>query len=409
MNDFRNEKYIAGLTECGVSIKERYKEIASKATEKKTDEYSDEEVKALIYLSAWDSFENLYRNYPVDLYNKTEFNRHDFHDKYIIEAVSFERNEKYFLFALLRFLFEYHSWVEDYGHDVISDSWDYKNYKSICKLDEIEHWNSKPIFQNTNVKFIWVKVQMPYLIVRHFLKSEKINKVSILFHDIDNAKEDIEEFVSDAKNEATSSIKYVDSLKSEVLRLEERFFGVKSEGNFKLLSKGFSTIRKAKRHELVFSHLRTWLFLLLLIAVPIWMILYHPIGVGVQWFIDLPSLKPNEGSVKVFDWGEILFYIPFVTLELLFFYFMRVFYGELKSIRAQLLQIDLRLNLCEFMHDYAETRSKSTSDKNSDSWKSFENLIFSPLQVNDDKIPAVLDGADAIAELAGKIMARKPS
>lgn len=73
-------------------------------------------------------------------------------------------------------------------------------------------------------------------------------------------------------------------------------------------------------------------------------------------------------------------------------------------MKSQLVQIDLRLNLCEFIYDYVENKDKSSSESVRESWKAFEALIFSPFQPNEDKIPSVMDGTDVLADLAGKIL-----
>ncbi|ORJ18667.1 hypothetical protein BS639_24110 [Rouxiella silvae] len=105
------------------------------------------------------------------------------------------------------------------------------------------------------------------------------------------------------------------------------------------------------------------------------------------------------------DMASLIYYVPVVTLEVVIFYFMRLYYGEVRMIKTQLLQIDHRLSLCEFIHDYVEKRKDSPEEK--DSWKAFENLIFSPIQLSADNIPSVLDGANAIADLAGKVIPKK--
>lgn len=87
------------------------------------------------------------------------------------------------------------------------------------------------------------------------------------------------------------------------------------------------------------------------------------------------------------------------------FYFMRLYYIEGKAIKAQLLQIEQRLSLCEFIHDYVEKKNNSGSEK--ESWSLFEKLIFSPIQVSSENIPSLLDGASSIAELAGKILSKE--
>ncbi|MCK5961953.1 hypothetical protein KMY62_26195, partial [Klebsiella pneumoniae] len=98
------------------------------------------------------------------------------------------------------------------------------------------------------------------------------------------------------------------------------------------------------------------------------------------------------------------YYLPILSLELLFFYFMRLYYIEEKAIKAQILQIEQRLSLCEFIHDYVETKNNSGAEK--ESWSLFEKLIFSPIQVTSENIPSLLDGASSIAELAGKVLSK---
>ncbi len=46
------------------------------------------------------------------------------------------------------------------------------------------------------------------------------------------------------------------------------------------------------------------------------------------------------------------------------FYFMRLYYIEGKAIKAQLLQIEQRLSLCEFIHDYVETKTIQALKRN---------------------------------------------
>ncbi|HBX9562478.1 TPA: hypothetical protein MIK52_29285, partial [Klebsiella pneumoniae] len=105
-----------------------------------------------------------------------------------------------------------------------------------------------------------------------------------------------------------------------------------------------------------------------------------------------------------FNLNALFYYLPILSLELLFFYFMRLYYIEGKAIKAQILQIEQRLSLCEFIHDYVETKNNSGAEK--ESWSLFEKLIFSPIQVSSENIPSLLDGASSIAELAGKVLSK---
>ncbi|PXW40594.1 hypothetical protein DFO54_11610 [Erwinia sp. AG740] len=159
-----------------------------------------------------------------------------------------------------------------------------------------------------------------------------------------------------------------------------------SDLNFSLLENAFNKIRKKKDSELFFSYIRFFAPALFMILIPL-------LAICFRYDKGEPNLK------DVFIFG------PLITLEILLFYFIRLFYGEIRNVKSQLLQIDMRLSLCEFIHDYVEKRD--SSEKTDNAWKAFESLIFSPIQSNEDKIPAVLDGTDAIAELAGKIMSAK--
>lgn len=90
--------------------------------------------------------------------------------------------------------------------------------------------------------------------------------------------------------------------------------------------------------------------------------------------------------------------IPFTTMFLLSLYYYRVALFEQKSLHAQLLQVDLRMSLCQFIQSYSEY-SKEIKDNNGHSLDKFEDLIFSGLVANEDKLPATFDGMDQIGKL----------
>ena len=84
-------------------------------------------------------------------------------------------------------------------------------------------------------------------------------------------------------------------------------------------------------------------------------------------------------------------------------YFFRLSYLEAKSLRTQLIQIELRLSLCAFIDSYVEYRKRNQADIEK-VLDSFDSLIFSPIQTNENNIPAMFDGIEAIAGLADKVI-----
>ncbi|CAI1502754.1 Uncharacterised protein [Serratia quinivorans] len=175
---------------------------------------------------------------------------------------------------------------------------------------------------------------------------------------------------------------------SEINVLKGTLDTYKTEFNFVGLSKAFSNMRDKKKSDYKNSR-RSFL----------WM-------VGALVLLPVVALVINYKS-PVIGWFNLVHLLPFATLELIFIYLLRLFYVEGNSVQAQLLQIDLRLSLCEFIQDYVTYRSDNKDS--SEVLKGFEALIFSPIQSSGDNIPSMLDGANILADFAGKVMKGKGS
>lgn len=89
-------------------------------------------------------------------------------------------------------------------------------------------------------------------------------------------------------------------------------------------------------------------------------------------------------------------------LEVLLLYFFRVALQNFKSIKAQLLQIDLRMTLCQFVQSYVEY-SKEARQGSPGLLDRFEQVVFSGIVNDEGAIPSTFDGLDKVAELVGKI------
>lgn len=107
-----------------------------------------------------------------------------------------------------------------------------------------------------------------------------------------------------------------------------------------------------------------------------------------------------NGSVK-FEIDAIGL-IALAGLELLLLYFFRVALQNFRSIKAQLLQIDLRMTLCQFVQSYAEY-SKGAPESSKGLLDRFEQVVFSGIVNDESAIPSTFDGLDKLAELVGKI------
>ena len=72
------------------------------------------------------------------------------------------------------------------------------------------------------------------------------------------------------------------------------------------------------------------------------------------------------------------------------------------SVRAQLIQIDLRKSLCQFIQNYA-TYAKDIREQNTDLLVKFEEVIFSNIMPSEDKIPSTFDGLEQLTNLIGAL------
>lgn len=371
------------LEKCEGIIKGKYIESFTTASFKKPSEWTDFELVSTMYITSWNLL-NSYLDDPTYLEEKTKFTRKHI-GKYLTDTGILEMDPKMYLYVILRFVWEYNLTLDLQPF----------NTNRICldgalveKLDDVDSviWEGD---NGYNLKFSWIKNVMAFEIYKEFLESQELKDAKNLTINISKAQAQLESCVEGIITNATSSIEYLDTVRTEAKLLSDRLTDVKREGNFKLLAKAFSTIRQNKKKEAIFAQCRMWFFIVLLMTMPICLFSYF-------FYKEI-----------TFTWLSSLRYVPLISLEVLFFYFMRLFYIEVKSLKSQLVQIDLRLNLCEFIYDYVETRDRTHSDKVNDSWKAFEALIFSPIQPNEDKIPSVMDGTDVLAELAGKILKAK--
>jgi hypothetical protein len=110
---------------------------------------------------------------------------------------------------------------------------------------------------------------------------------------------------------------------------------------------------------------------------------------------NLESLKLDAPKIAMIA-------LPTITIVVFLFYFLRVALGDMKSIQSQILQIELRMTLCQFIQNYAE-QSKALKEQNKEGFEKFESLIFSSIVSSDEKIPATFDGVEQLAFVFFKI------
>ncbi|MGR4121918.1 hypothetical protein K8Q22_27275 [Klebsiella pneumoniae] len=341
-----------------------------------------------IIVVAWRYFSNLYNNRRDSLNKYTLYNQRISNQGNTPSLQELMDDKFRFLNIILRIIFEYNFWAsDDFGPPM------FLRPEILEKLDKLKPASESP------VNFIWIERSMPAALTKDLLLSEEFSSLRMIAGSVGLFEEkitteikrgfsDVNKEADALKNNIEGLIKSAGATVQSLAEYDEKLKQYKSEYNFVLLSKAFSNLLKTKKAEYVTNHRSVIIFSSWLIATPLFALLNH-----------IYNFFPVE-----FNLNSLFYYLPILSLELLFFYFMLLYYIEGKAIKAQLLQIEQRLSLCEFIHDYVETKNNSGAEK--ESWSLFEKLIFSPIQVSSENIPSLLDGASSIAELAGKVLSK---
>jgi len=169
----------------------------------------------------------------------------------------------------------------------------------------------------------------------------------------------------------------------EINQLKDKLDEYKTGFNFVGLYKGFDSLSTEKLKEKAWA-LRFLIGLGVLALLPATTEIY-------LFLFDTKLIKDNI---------SIVFYsiFPIVTVQIILIYFFRVALLNFKSIKAQLLQIELRKTLCQFIQSYTNY-AKEMKQSDNTSLEKFENLIFSGLISKEDNLPSTFDGLEQIGKI----------
>lgn len=213
---------------------------------------------------------------------------------------------------------------------------------------------------------------MPIAIVKSIANSPAIEGIKNL-HSMK------EQYVS----QKTAWEKDLNEKEEQVCRLKESLENYKDAFNFVGLSEGFNQLAEQKKEEI--ANVLWWLRVVAcLIVFPL---------VGEITYV-LVNIDKSEELMRVM----LLVMVPTVSLIAILVYYFRVLLSNYKSIQSQLLQIDLRMTLCRFIHNYSEYAG-DMKKQDKEALSKFENIIFSSITPNSESIPSTFDGVEQIGKL----------
>lgn len=242
----------------------------------------------------------------------------------------------------------------------------------VRSITNFVHENIEKFEGTHRQQLIYAAFMMPAQIARQLINHPSISDFRKFLDTVDSARKLREDWDKDL-NRRTSLL---EGLASNVKKIS-------SEYNFVGLVKGFQSLRSQKSAELVTAFTTLRALGLAMLAIPLIQIIFV--------LLKLSEIDAHK-TVLIYSLPTIL------TLEIILLYFFRVVLGQFKSVKAQLLQIDLRISLCQFIESYAEYVSK-LRENDATALDKFESMIFSGLVAVETGIPSTFDGIDQIATL----------
>ncbi|MCC3817995.1 hypothetical protein [Vibrio parahaemolyticus] len=219
----------------------------------------------------------------------------------------------------------------------------------------------------------YAKYTMPVAITKRILNDPAIN----LFKSFPELSEQAKTQKSELETALKAKIEEVNTLKNTLDSYKDAF-------NFVGLHQGFGSILDKKQSEL--SKLRVFLILFsILLLVPI---------------VGSIAVKLSMESFGL--WDGVSFLLPIMSLEIILIYYFRIMLSSYNSLKAQIVQLELRQTLCQFIQGYSEYAIEiKKADK--EVLAKFENIIFSNVLTDEQKIPSTFDGLESIGKLLKSI------
>lgn len=213
---------------------------------------------------------------------------------------------------------------------------------------------------------------MPINIFKSIANSESIQSIKN-FNEIsalaDKKRSDWEKELSDRERR-------VNTLKDALSKYKSGF-------NFVGLFDGFNELSVEKKTEK--ENLLIWLKVFgFLVVAPL--------------VVELVILYSNLDDLGKIKNVLMLSIVPTISLIAIFIYYFRVILFNYKSAKSQLLQIELRKTLCRFIQHYSEY-SHEIKEKDKDALEKFENIIFSGIVSDDERLPTTFDGVEQLGKL----------
>lgn len=286
---------------------------------------------------------------------------------------------------------------EIYKNESPTQSQIHNIYASLFLILYADFYEASLVLDNENDRFYFKEMSNRLLYLSGNISDINLKKLNFLWMEIPrnifdknlgkHLDKNVLETVDSLRNNQSfiqDKITSINTLKKDIEEIEKSLNDQKREYNFVGLSDGFSKLRETKENELK-TEKETYRNLMLTI-------------------IALIFIKTVGSLIYLWSNNPINLIFIAITVATIFFlfillYFFRISLVNIKSIKSQILQIDLRLTLCQFIHNYETDTTKLRSKDMKESFDKFESVIFAPIVATEDQMPSTFDGLEQLTGL----------
>lgn len=241
--------------------------------------------------------------------------------------------------------------------------------------NKIQH-DTDEIDDDVRSQVIYASYVMPANIAKEFINDANIG----VFKDFEEKKLEAENLKSKWDEEIQEKETAVNALRDKLAQYKTGF-------NFVGLYEGFSGLAEKKKKE------SFWLFMSLVCM-----------GVLIVTPLATEIILSFTGMIDAENLGlaHLMVLLPLISIEVILIYFFRVILLNHRSVKAQIMQIELRQTMCQFIQNYTEYSSEIKKE-DAGALEKFESLIFSGVLSDPEKLPSTFDGMEQIGSLIKSI------
>ncbi|EIJ0936047.1 hypothetical protein ACP7IB_003452 [Vibrio cholerae] len=281
-----------------------------------------------------------------------------------IDEMTKNKMDKYALDTLcgscFRFMVEYDLSIKS---DISRDLSAFKR-ELLSYIDSFEY--------DAKAQIEFAQYEMPISIFKNVVYSAEVN--------------DIRNFDAITKHASNLKLEWdkdLEAKKEEVINIKNSLEKYKNAYNFVGLYDGFNDLHTEKTKEK--DNILKWMRILsILIIIPM--------------LAELVYVYLNVSDFEKVKKLLILSFLPTISLVGISIYYFRILLINYKSVKSQILQLDLRKTLCRFIQHYADY-SKQIKSHDKESLDRFESIIFSGIVADNEKLPSTFDGIEQLSKL----------